>query len=167
MPNGRPLKSSTRTELLRTLSQAARKLSTQTVFLHQALAQTVGLNATDTRCLDLLVSYADETLTAGRLSSLTGLSTGAITHILDRLEKRGLVERVRDSRDRRKIFVRLRSESIKPFLPEYELIGKAYLSLIKRFNDEELGVILNYMQGMSEMTERLLAEATMVRADES
>ena len=154
-----------RAELLRTLSDLARKFSMQTVFLHQAIAQTVGLNATDTRCLDLISSHPNDMVTAGRLSELTGLTTGAITHILDRLETRGLIERVRDSEDRRKIFVRVRCESIKPLLPKYESLGKAYMSLIERYKDRELTLILSYMKEMSEMTERLMADTIAARQD--
>jgi hypothetical protein len=45
--------------------------------------------------------------------------------------------------------------------------AKVYMSLIERFKDREVALILNYLQGMSEMTERLLAEATIARADGS
>src|SRR5689334_7363254 len=107
-------KNTKRAELLRRLSDLGRKISTQTVFLHQAIAQTVGLNATDTKCVDLIGSHANANVTAGRLAELTGLTTGAITHILDRLEKRGIVERVRDTEDRRRVFVRVRGERLKP-----------------------------------------------------
>ena len=158
-------KNTKRAELLGTLSDLARKFSMQTVFLHQAIAQTVGLNATDTRCLDLLGSHPNDMLTAGRLSDLTGLTTGAITHVLDRLEKRGLIERVRNSEDHRKIFVRVRGASIKPLLPKYESLGKAYMTLIERYKDRELRLILSYMEEMSEMTERLMADTIAAPRD--
>jgi hypothetical protein len=68
-----------------------RSTNTQTVFLHQAIAQSVGLNATDTKCIDLILSHPEGYITAGSLSGMTGLTTGAITHILDRLEKRQFI----------------------------------------------------------------------------
>src|SRR5215475_3917349 len=89
-----------RRELLECLWGLGRTMSTQTVFLHQAIAQTVGLNATDTKCVDLILSHPDGTMTAGELSQKTGLTTGAITHILDRLERRHFIARTRDDRDR-------------------------------------------------------------------
>src|SRR5215470_5290693 len=95
-----------RRELLSKLMDLGRKISTQTVFLHQAIAQTVGLNATDTKCIDLILSHPDGTMTAGELSQKTGLTTGAITHILDRLERRHFIARARDARDRRKVLIR-------------------------------------------------------------
>ncbi len=66
-------------------------------------------------------------MTAGRLSELTGLTTGAITHILDRLEKSGFIERVRDSDDRRKVFARSRPEALAPLVAKHQALGKAYL----------------------------------------
>ena len=101
MRKGKSTETARRADLLRKLSDLARKFSMQTVFLHQAMAQTIGLNATDSRCLDLISSHPDGIVTAGRLSDLTGLTTGAITHTIDRLESRGFIERVRDTEDRR------------------------------------------------------------------
>src|SRR5690349_11743452 len=120
-------------ELLRKLSDLARKISTQTVFLHQAIAQSVGLNATDTKCVDLISSHPNGDITAGRLSDLTGLTSGAVTHILDRLEKRGVVERVRDTEDRRRVFVRVRAESLEPLMPKYEAIARALQTVAEQY----------------------------------
>jgi DNA-binding MarR family transcriptional regulator len=68
------------------LSDLGRISSTQTIFLHQVIAESVGLNATDTKCLDLILRSRGETLTAGQLAAMTGLTTSAITHIIDRLD---------------------------------------------------------------------------------
>ena len=146
-----------RRELLTKLWDLGRKISTQTVFLHQAIAQSVGLNATDTKCIDLIISRPDGLATAGWLSDMTGLTTGAITHILDRLENRGFVERVRDTQDRRKIFIRVRTESLKPLMPRYEAIGKAYMTLAERYEDNDLQLICDYMERSSDVAERELA----------
>ncbi|MBV8551464.1 MAG: MarR family transcriptional regulator [Acidobacteriaceae bacterium] len=154
-----------RSELLRRLSDLARKFSMQTVFLQQAIAQTVALNATDTRCLDLIHSHPNGVLTAGRLSDLTGLTTGAITHIVDRLERQGFVERVRDTEDRRRVFVRVRSESLAPLLPKYRALGKAYAGLVEHYSNSELTLILDYMEKMSQMTERFMADILAARGD--
>lgn len=146
-----------RRALLGKLSNLGRGLSTQTVFLHQAIAQTFGLNATDTKCLDLILTHPGGPITAGWLSGATGLTTGAITHILDRLEKRGFIERVRDARDRRKVFVRARMETIAPLAPRYETIGKAFENLFDRYSDEELRLLCDYMERASEVSRRELA----------
>jgi DNA-binding MarR family transcriptional regulator len=151
-------KTNKRRELLNRLQDLGRKISTQTVFLHQAIAQSVGLNATDTKCVDLILSHPHGSVTAGNLSVMTGLTTGAITHILDRLEKRQFVERVRDTSDRRKVFVCVRPETLQPLAPKYEEIGKAYMHLADRYDDRELQLICDYMESASEVSSRELAK---------
>jgi DNA-binding MarR family transcriptional regulator len=145
-----------RQELLARLWDLGRIMSTQTVFLHQAIAQSVGLNATDTKCIDLILRSPSQTTTAGNLSEMTGLTTGAITHILDRLEKRGFIERVRDTDDRRKIFIRVRSEKLEPLIPKFEQIGQAFMGLMEQYNDDELRLICQYTEKTSEMSQREL-----------
>jgi DNA-binding MarR family transcriptional regulator len=149
---------STRRELLNKLWELGRKMSTQTVFLHQAIAQSVGLNATDTKCIDLILRGPGGSVTAGWLSDMTGLTTGAITHILDRLEKRQFIERVRDTQDRRKVFVRVRPESLEPLIPKYEAMGNAYMSLVEQYGDRELQLICDYLEKTSEVSERELVK---------
>src|SRR5215470_5680206 len=146
-----------RRELMSKLQDLGRKISTQTVFLHQAIAQSVGLNATDTKCLDLILS-STEVVTAGWLSEMSGLTTGAITHILDRLENRHFIERVRDKADRRKVLIRIQHESLEPLIPKYDEIGKGYITLAKRYDDRELEVICDYMEKASEIAQQELGK---------
>jgi DNA-binding MarR family transcriptional regulator len=145
-----------RKELLARLWDLGRIMSTQTVFLHQAIAQSVGLNATDTKCIDLILRSPDKTTTAGNLSEMTGLTTGAITHILDRLEKRGFIERVRDTDDRRKIFIRVNEKSLEPLIPKFEQVCKAFMALMQQYNDDELRLICQYMEQTSEISQKEL-----------
>ncbi len=156
MSSPKPGKSQRR-QLLDRLWNLGRKMSTQTVFLHQAIAQSFGLNATDTKCIDLILSGPKGSVTAGWLSERTGLTTGAITHILDRLERHGFIERVRDTGDRRKVFIRVRPESLEPLIPKFEAIGKAFMSLAEQYNIRELELICKYLERTSEMSERQLA----------
>lgn len=151
-------KKNRRRDLLKKLSDLGRVVSTQTVFLHQAIAQTVGLNATDTKCIDLILRGPDGAVTAGELAEMTGLTTGAITHILDRLERRKFVERVRDTQDRRKVFVRVRPESLQRLIPKYEVVGKAYMSLFDQYSDKNLRLICDYMEKAAEVSEREMAK---------
>lgn len=153
-------------EIRRHLGDLARKFSTQTVFLHEAIAQTAGLNATDTRCLSLIRFHPDGLVTAGWLSDMAGLTTGAITHILDRLEKRGFIERVRDTKDRRKVFVHSRPESFAELESQYEALGRSYRSVVEHYSDSELMLITDYLEKMSEMTERLMTDTITARSSE-
>jgi DNA-binding MarR family transcriptional regulator len=151
-------RTSKRRELLTKLWDLGRKMSTQTVFLHQAIAQSFGLNATDTKCIDLILTSPTGSVTAGWLADVSGLTTGAITHILDRLEKRAFIERVRDTTDRRKVFIRVRPESLEPLTPKYEAIGKAYIELAKQYPNEQLQLICGYLEKTCEISERELAK---------
>ena len=152
--------------MLRALGELARKFSTRTVLLHQAIAQSVGLNASDTQCLDLILSHPDGMLAPGRLADLSGLTTGAITHMLDRLENKGFIERVRDIADRRRVFIRLRSESLDPLLPKYEALAKAYTTMVEHYTDSQLKLILDYMENMAQLSERLMADAIAARQED-
>src|SRR5262245_54462886 len=92
-----------RAELLHDLALAGRRLSTATIMFHQAVADRLGLNLTDHKCVDLLLLKGP--LTAGELAGMTALTTGAITAALDRLERAGFVTREDDPRDRRRVVV--------------------------------------------------------------
>ena len=132
-------------------------MSTQTVFLHEAIAQTVGLNATDTKCIDLVLRAPGGRLTAGQIAELSGLTTGAVTHILNRLEKRGFVERLRDENDRRKVLVRVCEASLAPLVPRYEAIGHSFMRLVEQYDDRDLRVICEYMEKAARVSEQELA----------
>src|SRR5690625_7182278 len=97
-----------REELIEELLSEGRRASTATIMFHQAIAEKAGISGTDHKYLDIL--FQEEAVTAGRLAELTGLTTGAVTGIIDRLEKKGLVKRERDPDDRRKVLVVLQTE---------------------------------------------------------
>jgi len=88
-----------RTELVAALLQVFQDMSTETILLHTRIAEILGLNITDHKCLGIL--YRHGPMPAGQLSKFTGLTTGAITGVIDRLEKAGYVRRRVDERDRR------------------------------------------------------------------
>lgn len=136
------------------------------MLLHEAIAQTVGLNATDTRCMSLIWFHPEGMVTAGWLAEVTGLTTGAVTHILDRLEKRGFIERVRDTEDRRKVFVRLCPERQESLQSRYEGLGEAYMKVVEHYSDSELILIHGYLQAMSETAEELMKKTIAARPDE-
>ena len=147
-----------RPELLRRLWDLGREMSTQTVFLHQAIAQSAGLNATDTKCVDLILRSENGRVTAGWLSQQSGLTTGAITHILDRLEKRRYIRRIRDTEDRRRVFIAVNRASLKPLEPKFEAIGKAYMAMLEQFSDADLQLICDYLEKTSEVSKQQLSK---------
>ncbi len=95
-----------RTELVEAIGWECRRNSTRTVLFHTAIADHLGLNPSDHKCADLLLAESGVS-TPGRLAELTGLSSGAITGVLDRLERAGFIAREADPDDRRRIFVKL------------------------------------------------------------
>ena len=78
-------------------------MSTEAVMFHQAVADELGLYITDHKCMDIIHRFG--AMPAGRLGEMTGLTTGAITGMIDRLEKAGYVRRANDPKDRRKTIV--------------------------------------------------------------
>ena len=89
----------------RRLLDAMRTLSTQQIMLHQAVADRLNLNVTDYKCMDFIAHFGP--MTAGKLAELSGLTTGAITGAIDRLEKAGYAQRVDNPNDRRSVIVEL------------------------------------------------------------
>lgn len=81
-----------------------RRLITRAISVHEVVAASLGINATDLRCLELL--EGEEQMTPSRLAGLAGLTTGAVTGVLDRLEAAGFVRREADPSDRRRFIVR-------------------------------------------------------------
>ncbi len=122
-----------------------RELSARTVFFHEAVARKLGLGATDTRCLDL-IGRSEAPVTAGDLGRATGLTTGAITGVLDRLEAAGMVARVRDADDRRKVFVRPLAEAQRQLAPYYEQLGAAMMKLASSYLTPELELIADFLE---------------------
>jgi DNA-binding MarR family transcriptional regulator len=133
--------------IIRVGMELGRELSTTSIFFHQAIAGKLGLNVTDTRCFELMSRYSEGPLTAGDLSRATGLTTGAVTGILDRLERAGLVERYRNAIDRRKVFVRPRLEALQRVGRLYEGLATASLKHASRYPTKELELIKDYLEG--------------------
>jgi len=87
------------------LLSAMRTLSTQQIMLHQAVADRLNLNLTDYKCMDFIAHFGP--MTAGELAKLSGLTTGAITGAIDRLEKGGYARRIDNPKDRRSVIIEL------------------------------------------------------------
>src|SRR6059036_564340 len=92
-----------REETIHTIVERFREMSIETIMFHQAIADVLGLHITDHKSLDLIHRFGS--MPAGKLAELTGLTTGAVTGIIDRLEKVGYVKRTNDPKDRRKTII--------------------------------------------------------------
>lgn len=132
-----------RSELLRALHEMLRKVSAQSVLISDTVAARVGLNSTDLECLDLL--YLAGPTTAGKLAAHSGLTTGAMTAVLDRLERRGFARRRRDPHDRRRVVVEALPRSVALIEPFYAPLAARSEQLNARYTDEQLATIVDYM----------------------
>ncbi|GLV55236.1 transcriptional regulator [Dictyobacter sp. S3.2.2.5] len=140
---------SDRSELLIALEQAGRKYSESSILFHQAIADSLRLNTTDLKCLDLV--RESDGLTPGQLAKLMGLTTGAVTGIVDRLEAAGYAQRRRDSIDRRKISIHARPEQIAARLnPIFTSFQQAMASEFQAaYSDQEMALILDFVRRSS------------------
>lgn len=120
-----------------------RELSTQTILFHAAIAEQLGLNPTDHKALDLICR--EENMTAGRLAELTRLTTGAVTGIVDRLEKAGFVQRVRPQSDRRQVLIQPIPENVEKIHNLFESMSQAVMTLTEQYSDRDLFVIHDYL----------------------
>jgi DNA-binding MarR family transcriptional regulator len=138
------------------LNEALRDASGRSVLFSQAVADSAGMNPTDLESLDLLARNGP--MTAGRLAELTGLTTGAITGLVDRLERRGYARREPHPTDRRSVIVQPLTENAERDLgPAYVSMNQAMDGLLSRYSDEELAVILDFMSSAAEITSEQIA----------
>lgn len=111
--------------------------------MHETVGRRAGLSGTDHKYLGFLLQKGQ--MTAGELSSLTGLTTGAVTGLIDRFEKKNLVKRRFAEYDRRKVLVEPVTENIMALLePLYREFRSKSEALIASFSNEEMKVIETY-----------------------
>ena len=133
--------------------ELGREIGARTILFHQAIANIVGVSVTDMKCLDYVDRGGD--VTAGDLARLTGLTTGAITAAIDRLEKAGLARRERSEIDRRKVFIRLcHSPSTEKIAPIFDALGKETSQLASSYSTRELETIKNFCERVIEIMRR-------------
>jgi DNA-binding MarR family transcriptional regulator len=146
-----------RAALLQELEDAMRRSSAQGAMFAKAVADRAGISASDMDCMDFL--NLEGRMTAGRLAELTGLTTGAITGVIDRLEKAGLVRRERDESDRRKVFIAVVPEAVAKIGRLYVPMQQAMQKVCSRYSDDELRLLLRFAhdgyKGVLEATEAL------------
>lgn len=139
-----------------------RKLSQQYAYasiqMHEAIGRKAGMSGTDHKYLGFLLQRGQ--MTAGELANITGLTTGAVTSLIDRFEKKKLVKRQADKHDRRKVIIVPDSEKIKALLvPLYKDFQTSTEKLFATFSTGELKVLERYflkaLELMSSKTESI------------
>lgn len=126
--------------------------------MHEAVARKAGLSGTDHKYLGFLLEKGP--VTAGDLAGLTGLTTGAVTGLIDRFEKKKLVKRKFAEDDRRKVIIEPDTKRIMELLaPLYKEFRSRSEKLIASFSSKEIKVIEAYflkaIEIMNETTHKL------------
>ena len=137
-----------------------RELSNAVIFFHEAMASHLGMSAAEWKCLGLLEQHGPST--ASRLAELSGFTTGAITGIVDRLEKTGYVRRKPHPDDRRSVIVEpLHMRELKERIgPTFQSLGRAMAEISGRYSSKELSAIARFF---AESTEALRAETAKLK----
>jgi DNA-binding MarR family transcriptional regulator len=138
--------------LVAELSREVRWLSARSVLFSHLAAERVGLRPTDLEALDILALTGP--IPAGRLAALTGLSSGSVTALIDRLEAAGCARREPDPADRRRVIVHplpWPEPMAAAAQPLYEAMGTGFAELCRQYPDEELALILRFLRGANAM----------------
>ena len=133
--------------------------SGQGVVLSQLIAEKSGLSPTDLETLGFLEQEGP--VTAGRLAELSGLTTGAVTRLIDRLEAAKYVRRRDDPGDRRRVVVELNRARLKEFAPFYDPIREDSVKILERYSEKELELIARLLADMNDFG---LRHADRIRA---
>jgi DNA-binding MarR family transcriptional regulator len=115
------------------------------------VAETMGINRTDMRCLDIL--QRGEAMTAGDVARESGLTTGAVTAVLDRLERAGYARRVRDTEDRRRVLVEVVPEAFAGMGDFYGPLAEWTAAELGQYDDERLLFLRDFLRRAREFLE--------------
>lgn len=134
-----------REDLIRELQAESRQSTLDGLFIFQAVAERSGLNLTDLQCIGIIASTGP--VTAGQLAETMGLTTGAVTGLLNRMERAGYVQRERDPGDGRRVVVR-------PVMEELARVGAGFFAtedqavadLVQEYDDRDLALFLDFMR---------------------
>jgi DNA-binding MarR family transcriptional regulator len=147
----------TRAEVLGALVRELRQFYGNGASFFRAAAGRTGMAVTDLEVIDLLERTGP--MTAGQLAELTGLTTGAITGMLNRLEEAGLVRRERDPTDARRVIVRLVPEKDKlhEIDAPFASLEQAWEDLASDYDDEQLAFLLEFLERSNALSRQELA----------
>jgi DNA-binding Lrp family transcriptional regulator len=131
-----------------------REFTAAVVLFHDAVGRALGLSAADRKCLDVLDRLGP--VSAGAIAKETGLTTGAVTGMIDRLHRAGYVDRRPNPDDRRGVLVALRSDTPRDeVLPGiFGPLGQDMAELATHFTADELAAIGRYLGATTEILRR-------------
>lgn len=124
-------------------SEIFQNLTLNIVLHQQAVAEKLGLNLTDFKCLGILHRHSGAT--PKLLAEMTGLSGAAITAVLDRLEESGYAKRMRDASDRRSVTLKATPHGERKVRAIYRSLGKRMSKLNASYAKDELQIVYRYL----------------------
>jgi DNA-binding MarR family transcriptional regulator len=139
---------------LEAVEHRIREVTRLTLVFSEQMASQLGVSPTDLECLNLVGAGGE--VTAGALATRTGLTTGAITGAIDRLERAGLVERRRDDTDRRKVIVAEKSATWRAH-PSSALMRRSVAGVLTRFDDGQLAFLERALGELCEAAKVVIA----------
>jgi DNA-binding MarR family transcriptional regulator len=139
----------TKTELVDQVILGARQYGISNVLFRNLVGERLGVNVTDMECLGLL--FHKGIASPSELARHTGLSSGATTAMLDRLEKSGLIARRPNPADRRGTLIALVESGAEKIGPWFSSVRQAQAKLISSYSEEELRVIAGFFEQSAKM----------------
>ena len=133
-----------REELIAVADREVRRIGSLATLHNHAIAELLQMHPTDQQCIDLL-DWA-EPLTAGQIADHLGLTTGAVTGLLDRLEAGRWVQRERDPADRRRVLVRMREDHGPEAWEAYRPLAEAIDAYWASLSDADLEVVVGFLE---------------------
>jgi DNA-binding MarR family transcriptional regulator len=138
-----------RSSIIKAFGDAVRAYQTVNDNFDQAVADHVGVNRTDARCLDLIDQAGG--MTAGELARAAGLTTGAVTAVVDRLEAAGLARRVPDPGDRRRVRIEATEKLWEVSQPLIGPMVEESMAILDDYSDEELERFTEFLRRAIEL----------------
>jgi DNA-binding MarR family transcriptional regulator len=131
-------------QLIEQTLQEIRALDGELDLMDQAIADHLRMNRTDAQCMDLISRLGP--MTAGELAERVGLTPGAITAVLDRLERGHWIRREHDTADRRRVMVRVGQTQHARIEPIFARLRKSTREILARYSEEQLDVIADFLR---------------------
>jgi DNA-binding MarR family transcriptional regulator len=138
------MRSAARKRILEELGRVGREHSDATVLFHASVASLLGLHPTDYKVVGLLERLG--ALSAGDIARHSGLATASVTNLLDRLEEKGFVRRVRDTEDRRRVLIELVRDRLSAGRALFSSTIESLSKLFEGYSDQELDIIADFLR---------------------
>jgi DNA-binding MarR family transcriptional regulator len=148
---------------LELLARVGREHSDATVLFHSTIASLLGLHPTDYKVLGILERNGP--LSAGEIARWSGLATASVTNLIDRLERKGFVHRLRDPKDRRRVLVEPDSDRVVAARRFFASTRRSLERLYTRYSDRELTIIADFLTRNAERLRNETAKASSGAAD--